>query len=848
MPLRRFALLLVFISLLVRILPAQAQDGDGITDLIQMDVEAGFAGRFRPNYWIPLQIRVRNEDAGLSGKLIVRPETSGRVVTNAYSTPIDLPTGSDKVAFLYIKANDFSPQITIELLNEEGARVAQRAIGLNALNPEDNLYVTVADSGATSMVLTAAAPAGTESAQVNWQADDVPDNAAALLSVDTLILHDLSSTSLTTAQRDAIINWTATGGHLVVIGGPNWQSTAEDFTDILPLVPTNSATLEDLSAYGAYIGQFATDLNAQAIIATGDLREDARVLIETTAQMTANEEAGESKTHPLLVRWQHGAGTIDYLAADPTLEPLRSWDGTSEMWFNMLASPSPEPGWNRGFLNARPAAVSIAVLPGVELLPSVLSMIAFIVAYIFLIGPLNYFILSRLNRREWAWLSIPLFIVIFSMVAWTVGFNLRGNEIILSRLNVVQAWPHIEAARVDELIGVLSPRRDTYVMHVPQDRFLNVMPGLSSGGFLQQNITQSTSEIVQTDRFRVENISIDGGIFANFSTTGVMQSPEIGGSLTISYNSQGTQQFQGVLRNDSDITLQDAVVLARNRVYRVGTLASDDVQSFNNDDFTILYEGENVRTLASPLESLFEPLRNTERLVRTEVQTSQIILNNIDSSGRTLSTNIQAESEEQVRREAFLRSFMYDQYTAYPLGHDAYLIGWADSVTGSISIEGATTRTVDTSLYIIRLDVTIETPPPSQTVVVQPNQFSWVVREREMVEGGLDDLVIISGGSAVIRMMPLQEAQLATVETMTVDLDRASRLGSNVIFELWDWTNEEWVTLQGRGESYTIDDPMPFIGPHNFIDMRVTLSLPTVTTFRSSTAIRNIRITQEGHF
>ena len=79
-----------------------AQSDEPITLL----VDAGFDHFYRPGYWLPLQIQVRNEGVGFSGRLTVRPETSGRAVNSAYSTPIDLPTGSDKTVFLYIQHNN----------------------------------------------------------------------------------------------------------------------------------------------------------------------------------------------------------------------------------------------------------------------------------------------------------------------------------------------------------------------------------------------------------------------------------------------------------------------------------------------------------------------------------------------------------------------------------------------------------------------------------------------------------------------------------------------------------------------------------------------------------------------
>ncbi|NOG49686.1 MAG: hypothetical protein HND48_09765 [Chloroflexi bacterium] len=73
-------------------------------------------------------------------------------------------------------------------------------------------------------------------------------------------------------------------------------------------------------------------------------------------------------------------------------------------------------------------------------------MLAFLLAYVVLIGPVNYFILSRIGRREFAWLTVPGLIAVFTIAAWVTGFNLRGTDVTLSRLSVIESWPGAEDA------------------------------------------------------------------------------------------------------------------------------------------------------------------------------------------------------------------------------------------------------------------------------------------------------------------------------------------------------------------------------------------------------------------
>ena len=129
----------LFISLLLVLLAAMPAIGQAqVDDIITMQIDAGYGGYFRENYWFPLRISVQNGGDDLTGKLIVRPETSGTVVSNAYGTPIDLPNGASQSVFLYLQARAFPPEVTVELLDEEGHPVVleelrqRRPVGTNA--------------------------------------------------------------------------------------------------------------------------------------------------------------------------------------------------------------------------------------------------------------------------------------------------------------------------------------------------------------------------------------------------------------------------------------------------------------------------------------------------------------------------------------------------------------------------------------------------------------------------------------------------------------------------------------------------------------------------------------------
>jgi hypothetical protein len=205
----------------------------------------------------------------------------------------------------------------------------------------------------------------------------------------------------------------------------------------------------------------------------------------------------------------------------------------------LLTSVNPILPWTRSFTDWDRAIDALENLPGVNL---VLALCGFLGLYMILVGPLNYLILSRFNRREWAWATIPALIVLFSVMSWTLGASVRGTEVTLSRLTVVQSWPTAERARVDQVVGLLSPFRADYSLSVTDERLLrpisrSTRAGLFGGGPIQSNI-----DIRQTDFFTANEFTVDTSFVAGFSAAGDMPKPAIGGQATLAFQPDGRLQ------------------------------------------------------------------------------------------------------------------------------------------------------------------------------------------------------------------------------------------------------------------------------------------------------------------
>lgn len=782
-------------------------------DLITLSVSAGFNGSFREDEWMPVYIQVKNDGDNVEGRLVVRPETSNGAVNSAFSLPISLPSGSSKAAFLYITAQSFASEIRVELINQDGVVVAARPVTVRSVLPRDQLHVVVTQSATGVIDLTGVHDGGYNAFQATWTIANIPDRSAALSAVDMMIFNDIDTGTLSTGQSQAIKDWVAEGGHLLVTGGPSWQSTAAGLTELLPLTPSTSTSLDSLSALSDWLRSTDGDLTGSAVVATGTLSPDADVLVSTSDDL------------PLLARRSFGAGTVDYLVADPNTQPLRGWGGLTPLWLTLATTVNAQPPWSHGFTSWETANDAVNILPGVDLLPDILPLCGFLAIYIALIGPLNYLVLNRLNRREWAWVTIPLFIIIFSALAWAVGFNLRGNEVTLSRLSVIESWPDADHARVQELVGLLSPRRAQYSLSLTDNSFLHPIPLVNQSGSLFGSNLQVSTDIQQTDVFRAADFPVDASFIAPFHAITSVVKPEIDGQATLFYdNDSGLQIMRGSVTNGSEQTLQDPVILVRGQALALGKpLAPGAVEPF---EITLPGEG-----LPSPSPLSYDTTGFTSVYFRSSRYQNNVPQTVKDILGEQLDDRrsyyppafgASTGDQETYRRQLFLASFIQDSYNILTgRGDHAYLVGWTNQSPLGVTLDGGSWKSLDTSLYLVQLAV--DFTPPAGEVLVSSDQFTWMVQTRSMFNDVAPvDLVFQPGDEVTFRYTPLPDVVLGSVNELLVYVDRGENTTRTLPLYLWNWENGDWEQMEiSSSNRLVVRSPERFLGPQNAVQIRI---------------------------
>jgi hypothetical protein len=446
---------------------------------VRWEVTVGFGSTYKEGAWTPVFVDLSNEGSSQIGELVV-PVSYGRPVVRVvnHAISVDLPRNSRKRYTLYVTSEGLEQVY----LNLAGARRQKRELPpTREAAGDDTLVVVVGgDTGLLNFLTGTQAAAGADWAkhvmpsfdpyggftsetpveaeiQVGHAAwDGLPESWLGWDGADAVVLGDAGFAGASPAALDALLRWVELGGTLIVPGGAlSPEMAASPIAGLLPIALTGTATLPDLAPLGQWADQ-PIDLRP-VLVGRGALVPGAATLCGSPDQ-------------PLIAVRSVGSGKLVFTTFDFGAAPVRYWDGQTSMWPRLLAqAPSPpslaaaaeyvqtQPYFSPE-MDLRDAAT---YTPAAEL-PPIWLILGFLGAYIVVLVPVNYHLLKRFDRRELAWVTTPAIVVVFTLGAYALGYGIRGGEIVLNRLGVIEVAPDASLARGRGYVGLFSPGRTSY--------------------------------------------------------------------------------------------------------------------------------------------------------------------------------------------------------------------------------------------------------------------------------------------------------------------------------------------------------------------------------------------------
>ena len=566
----------------VGFVPAAHADGPALSAVF------GIAGHYQPGGWTLVKVTVRNPGPDtISGQLQVRAaDDSGRspygrparaeLSSEVFACPVTVPGGGPQTFPIYLHGIDpGQADLTIQLTEGRERSDGRVLAQINTQDPNtataftggpvgtnDHLLVGFGgDPGAflflngqrwgpanigNSNLPTSGMPATLQVSEAA-SASDLPDKAAGYDGVDSFLLRsDAPIDGLTQAQGDALKGWIASGGHLIVCGNadPTRFSTAF-FEGLLPAI------------IGSAPSSGALTLSPKPL-------PGVRVI------------ASSASGAPSAVIGPYGAGSVT-ITADNSKSPA-VWQtllsNCPDSTASVLGMAASEDNTNMPYYySGAPPHLFEAVMRGPSLdAPGTPVIGAFLLIYLIILVPANYLVLKRLDRKEWAWMTIPVIVILFAAGTFAVGYAAKGGNVFLNRAAIIETRAGQQEAGEYAALGLFSPRRTSYDLTLDGPNLTAAIPNSGGSGYGGRNAqTYEPAQFLQTSSgVTLHDAAVNMWAMRAFSTR---STTDLGGAIDGSLADKNGQ-LTGSLVNHSAYPLTDCAVLYLGRWAMLGAFAS----------------------------------------------------------------------------------------------------------------------------------------------------------------------------------------------------------------------------------------------------------------------------------
>lgn len=768
----RIAMLAVALSLIVGAAPVRAASA------IEIQAQPLVGGRYEIGGWLGISVTLVNQGAPTDGYLSA--ETEGGSVRRF----VEMPAGARKVVTLYVEPAAFQRTVDVTYTEPNGSVTASTEV--RVLEQTRSQIAIVGDTTASLRPQLLAAAADGRPEPINLTVFELPERPEPLAGIASIVWV-ADSTSLSEGQRSSLERWVADGGRLIVIGGADWQTRAGGLVDLLPVESLAARDGASLGALAAWAGADAPPIE-EATISSGPLRNDAREIV-----------AGEEGDALASMR-TFGAGYVVLIGADLATDAFRGWDGAPALWNRLIPSSA---AFEQFFGGAPPREEvqgsmngALSTLPTLQVPPAEL-LLAVIVGYILLIGPISYIVLRRIDRRELAWVTAPILIVLFSACSYGIGRAVKGSDVIVNQVAVVHTSP-TGAALAETYAGVFSPDRSTYSLTVDGDVLLGSMPTNSFDGTPVSG--QGNAVIDQGRPAHLSELSIGAFGFAGVHASGLADAAP---GLTVTWSTVDGE-IVGVVTNESDTTIADVAYVSSTGGVRIG-----DLSAGASEDFGIPGANFNGTSASDQVYGFggFDTGSAEQRRIALRRQVIDALVGFGGWAGMEFAPSV---------------------------GRGPYVIGWReDEGPMPITVDDVAAQRHVSMVEVVSVRPTLGTGE----ITVPPAQMSVSVSETEGDVVGFDPgSFSIVDGSITFRLgLPLEASGLeASSVRIIVGPDAGTVLGEQGGFQgFWPQgfvaevrhpETGAWTLLGDLSQesSFTIDDPASVLSRTGLIDVRVS--------------------------
>lgn len=719
---------------------------------IQLTVEPFFDNYYRAGRWLPLRVTLTNNGNDVTAVVSVHTNAS-------YETALELPRGAKKSVVLYIQPLGAFQQTETVRVMVAGAEVTSAEVALRGVASPRAFFALM-----TEQPLTLPLPTGEQAFNridvLPITRADLPERGEGLSMFDVLIVDGAPLADLSVAQQQALSDWVSMGGQLV-IGGSKLEQVLGQLPD------------------GLRPATFGAPAAPQPISLLPELEQAVPAAMTLTPEPSA-VVLGRATDAPVTVQRQVGAGRVTLLGFSLSAPELAVLPAQSTLWSQIVRLPSVAQQVNGvpsiDEMRTQQFGMALMTLPVLAMPP--LGILAGLLGlYVLIIGPGLYLILRRLDRQAWGWIAIPAVTLVFSLGTYGYGLRLRGNDIILNQLTVVE--PSNGRSFVRSYAGIFSPRTTTYDIHTEQEALFRPLPAFNFAGV---PMTSGNPNFVQGSA-GIRALDVPQWSMSSFIAEQTIEGAPLTAELTLSGG-----VLRGTVRNTGPAIIRDLKLFQSTRVARIGDLQPGESRPLELE-------------LAADAPNAWDGPISTQ-LLRDKWDFNQPLMPPTD-----------------VRMQQMILDAMFG--SAFDMPTQPTLVGWLDQAPIALTVERS--RVQHQQNTIVALPVAVNYDP--QTAFSLPT--NWIKPSFEASSTTSGPCVSQFGGgwyvdtgivTATLQLPPALNGRPLSQATVNVQTDGPP---VTLKLDLLDRQAGEWLTQPEGERTMLLDDPGRYFGETGTLQLRI---------------------------
>lgn len=398
--LKGMALIVIMMSFLLPTTTTYAETGISIT------IDFPLTDKLKYDMDVPVTATITNTGTDFDGDLALTTSTD-----TIKTYPLRIAKGEEKTIELMIESYILMPEnkdtltkrITLYPGGIEKQEKTKASVAVTKtpqmMAPNTPFILTVTSNEQRLINLLKSVKQIDDVTTITTRASQLPTDYLALATFNYMIIDDSKMSQLSEEQQQALKSWVQRGGHLITSTSEADETAWGAFNGLMPLKVGNK---DQVNVEGATVTYYQTSLNdkAQELVNKYDIQIAQRHL---------------------------GSGSIiqlPFVLGDEAIqnnEAFYEWLISKMDLFTHAPMNTLTQDQSRNELSN-----NTRVFPTLEI--SATTIITALVVYIFIVGPLLYWLLRRRGKSGYAWFVIPLIAIITAVAIFLIGAKDRIKQ------------------------------------------------------------------------------------------------------------------------------------------------------------------------------------------------------------------------------------------------------------------------------------------------------------------------------------------------------------------------------------------------------------------------------------